>query len=288
MIRRSSGARRAFRGARAMCHAVRMQRDVTAHLELNVSDPADLVVAIAVSAHYEPDHESFTALLDGVPVPITTFADHSGTRFQRLQAGAGTLVVDYRAHILGEGSPTVGLPYDLFAYRLPSRYAESDVLSPTAAAEFAGIEPGPDLLAAVSSWVGTQLSYVPGASGPTDGAVQTLLARQGVCRDYAHLCAALLRAQGVAARVAAVYAPGLEPMEFHAVTEAWIDGAWRVVDATALAPRQSLVRIATGRDAADTAFLTVLSGRAEVDAIEVTAVVDDLPRDDVTQLVSIR
>ena len=93
MIRRSSGARRAFRGARAMCHAVRMQRDVTAHLELNVSDPADLVVAIAVSAHYEPDHESFTALLDGVPVPITTFADHSGTRFQRLQAGAGTLVV---------------------------------------------------------------------------------------------------------------------------------------------------------------------------------------------------
>jgi hypothetical protein len=53
-------------------------------------------------------------------------------------------------------------------------------------------------------------------------------------------------------------------------------------------PCQSLVRIATGRDAADTAFLTVLSGRAELDAIEVTAVVDDLPRDDVTQLVSIR
>jgi hypothetical protein len=77
-------------------------------------------------------------------------------------------------------------------------------------------------------------------------------------------------------------------MEFHAVTEAWVGDEWRVVDATALAPRQSLVRIATGRDAADTAFLTVLSGRADLDAIEVTAVVDDLPRDDVTQLVSIR
>ena len=72
------------------------------------------------------------------------------------------------------------------------------------------------------------------------------------------------------------------------MTEAWIGDAWRVVDATALAPRQTLVRIATGRDAADTAFLTVLSGRADLDAIEVTAVADDLPYDDVTELVSIR
>lgn len=265
-----------------------MQRDVRSHLELTVTEPADLVLAIGVSAHYEPDHESLTATLDGAAVAPTEFTDQSGTRFQRLRVGAGTLVVDYQAHILGDAVSTIGVPYDLFAYRLPSRYVESDVLSPTAAAEFAGIEPGPDLLAAVSSWVGTQLSYVPGASGPTDGAVQTLLARQGVCRDYAHLCAALLRACGVAARVAAVYAPGLDPMEFHAVTEAWIGDAWRVVDATALAPRQTLVRIATGRDAADTAFLTVLSGRADLDAIEVTAVADDLPYDDVTELVSIR
>ena len=44
-------------------------------------------------------------------------------------------------------------------------------------------------------------------------------------------------------------------MDFHAVAEAFVDGQWRVVDATLLAPRQSLVRIATGRDAADTAFL---------------------------------
>jgi transglutaminase-like putative cysteine protease len=265
-----------------------MQRDVRTHLEINVTEAADLVVSIAVSAHYEPDHEVFTATLDGVEVAPIDFADHSGTRFHRLQVGPGTLVIDYQAHILGEGERTVGLPYDLFAYRLPSRYVESDTLAPTAAAQFAGIEPGPDLLAAVSSWVGTHLIYVPGASGPTDGAVQTLLSRQGVCRDYAHLSAALLRAQGVPARVAAVYAPGLAPMEFHAVTEAWIDDEWRVVDATALAPRQTLVRIATGRDAADTAFMTVLSGRAALDVVDVTAVADELPFDDVTELVSIR
>lgn len=265
-----------------------MQRDVRSHLAITVTEHADLVIAIAVSAHYEPDHEVFAATLDGAPVAPTDFTDHSGTRFHRLQVDPGQLVIDYQAHILGEGERTVGLPYDLFAYRLPSRYVESDTLSPTAAAEFAGIAVGPDLLAAVSSWVGTQLMYVPGASGPTDGAVQTLLSRQGVCRDYAHLSAALLRAQGIPARIAAVYAPGLSPMEFHAVTEAWIGGEWRVVDATALAPRQTLVRIATGRDAADTAFLTVLSGRADLDDIQVTAVADELPFDDITELVSIR
>ena len=49
--------------------------------------------------------------------------------------------------------------------------------------------------------------------------------------------------------------------------------AWR--------PRGSLVRIATGRDAADTAFATTLHGQAELQGSEVWAVVDgDLPADD--------
>jgi transglutaminase-like putative cysteine protease len=115
------------------------------------------------------------------------------------------------------------------------------------------------------------------------------MARQGVCRDFAHLTVALLRACGVPARLVAVYAPGLSPMDFHAVTEALVDGAWRVVDPTLLAPRSSLVRIATGRDAADTAFLTNQGGDLTFVEQEVSAVVEgDLPDDDVTALVSLR
>ena len=48
----------------------------------------------------------------------------------------------------------------------PSRYAESDRLAAVARAEFDGLAPGPDLLAAISSWVGTRLSYLPGSSRP--------------------------------------------------------------------------------------------------------------------------
>jgi transglutaminase-like putative cysteine protease len=62
---------------------------------------------------------------------------------------------------------------------------------------------GADLLAAVSSWVGSQLRYVPGSSGPTDRAVDTLFKRPGVCCDYARLVIALLCAWDVPARLAA-------------------------------------------------------------------------------------
>ena len=53
-------------------------------------------------------------------------------------------------------------------------------------------------------------------------------------------------------------------MDFHAVVEARVEGQWQVLDPTRLAPRPSLVRIATGRDAADTAFATTLAGDAEL------------------------
>ena len=86
-----------------------------------------------------------------------------------------------------------------------------------------------------------------------------------------------------------VYAPGCQPMDFHAVAEAFVDGHWRVVDATCLAPRQSMVRITTGRDAADTAWLDNHKGQITVNDMCVTATVDgELPRDSIEQLVSIR
>ena len=69
-------------------------------------------------------------------------------------------------------------------------------------------------------------------------------------------------------------------MDFHAVAEVCIGGRWLVFDATALAPRPALLRIATGRDAADTAFVTVYRGQAELTGSSVSAVTDgDLPAD---------
>lgn len=264
-----------------------MKRDVSSRIVLDVTEPADLVFAVAASDQYKTSRESFTATLDGASVDWHVVSDAHGTRLHRLRSEVGRLTADYTATVDGE-APTAGATEaELLIYTRPSRYAESDALGPTAWGEFAGIRDQAELLASVSSWVGTRLRYVAGSSLPTDGATRTLLARQGVCRDYAHLCVALLRGLGIPARVAAVYAPGVSPMDFHAVAEAWIGDAWRAVDATTLAPRSTLVRIATGRDAADIAFLTVVSGRADLVEVSVSAVADALPDDDITQLVSI-
>jgi len=264
-----------------------VKRDVSAHLVLSISEPATLVFSVAIAADYRPGWEQLRVTRDGAAVEATEVLDLNGTRLHRVEAGTGEVVLEYAATIDGRVEFPGAEPADLIRYVRPSRYAESDSLAPTAAAEFAGLDASSDLLAGVSSWVGTRLAYVSGSSSHTDGAISTLLAREGVCRDFAHLCIALLRGLDIPARLVSVYAPGLDPMDFHAVAEAWVDGAWRVVDATTLAPRGTLVRIATGRDAADTAFLTVLSGQADLLEMQVTAVADVLPDDDLTELVSI-
>ena len=122
---------------------------------------------------------------------------------------------------------------------------------------------------------------MPGSSDVHDSAEDTLLTGSGTCRDFAHLGIALCRATGIPARFAAVYAPGLSPMDFHAVFEAFEGGRWTVHDPTGLAPRPSLVRVATGRDAADAAFAAVVSGVADLESLEVTAMAEPaLPSDD--------
>lgn len=262
-----------------------MRRDVSAHLVLDVQSAATLVIEVAVAAEHAPT-ESLTVSLDGSSLTPRELTTAHGTRLHVVEAEVGTLRLDYAATVHGRLVEPPVREVDLLESLRPSRYCESDTLGPIARAEFAGLA-GPDLLAAVTSWVGTRLAYVPGSSLPTDGAVRTLLARQGVCRDFAHLVVALLRALDVPARLVAVYAPGLDPMDFHAVAEAYVDGGWRVVDATTLAPRATLLRIATGRDASDTAFLSVHHGRAQLQEMTVTAVADELPDDDVTRLVAL-
>ncbi len=266
-----------------------MRREVGAELEIEITGPTTLEFQIAVAPHPNIEvSESLSFILDGKPSQPLEVSGVHGNRIHKLDAPAGNLTVDYAATIVGQTDPAPVTEYDLSMYLRPSRYAEADKFYGFAATEFGSYIDSTTLLEKVSFWVGSRLNYVPGSSDPIDGAVDTLLSGAGVCRDFAHLVVALLRAVNVPARVVSVYAPGLYPMDFHAVAEAFVEGHWRVVDGTLLAPRQSLVRIATGRDAADIAFLDNHKGAITLDKLMVTAVVDgDLPRDSIDQLVSI-
>lgn len=270
-----------------------MKRDVGAELDVEITAPTTLEFQIAVAPQPGAEvAESLTFVLDGKEIPpadIQEIAGDHGNRIHKFEAPVGNLKVTYSASVTGQADPAPLRDIDLSTYLRPSRYAEADKFFGFAATEFGEFADSATLLEKVSSWVGTRLSYVPGSSDPIDGAADTLLAGAGVCRDYAHLVIALLRAVNVPARLVSVYAPGCQPMDFHAVAEAFVDGQWRVVDATCLAPRQSMVRIAIGRDAADTAFLDNHKGSITLNNMTVTATVDgDLPRDSLDQLVSIR
>jgi transglutaminase-like putative cysteine protease len=264
-------------------------RHVESHLVADVQGQATLALEVGVAdADPAQVEEVLDVRLDGRPVRADALPATAGGRVHRVEVGDGRLTVDYRATVTGRAAPALASPSDRLQFLRPSRYAESDRLEAVARAEFAGVTDHRDLLDAVSSWVGARLVYVPGSSQPTDGAVDTMLERRGVCRDYAHLVIALLRARDVPARLVSVYAPGLDPMDFHAVVEAALEDRWYVVDATLLAPRPGLVRIATGRDAADTAFLSNYGAPVELLELSVSARTDGrLPGDDITQLVAL-
>jgi transglutaminase-like putative cysteine protease len=267
-----------------------LKREVGAQLDVWIDAPTTLEFQIAVAPQpgaTVTEQISFT--LNGNEIEAKELAGEHGNRIHKLDVDGGSLWVNYFATVVGEADPAPVEEIDLTTYLRPSRYAEADKFFGFAATEFGDFTDPADLLEKVSSWVGSRLFYVPGSSDPIDGAVDTLLAGRGVCRDYAHLVVALLRAVNVPARLVAVYAPGCQPMDFHAVAEAYVNGQWHVVDATCLAPRQTLVRISTGRDAADTAFLDNHRGSITLNSSVVSSWVEGpLPYDSVDELVVIR
>jgi len=263
-------------------------REVTSRIELNVLAPARLVLQVAVADGPRRHVEELEISVDGRPAAdVREIATTAGGRLHVLDVGAGPVVVAYRSVVSAAVPPAPPEPDELFSYLRPSRYSESDKLFALAQREVAGATPA-SLALAAQGWVRTRLAYVLSSSRGTDSAVDTMLAGAGVCRDYAHLLVALLRARDVPARLVSVYAPGLDPMDFHAVVEAWLGERWCALDATGLAPRQSLVRIATGRDAADTAFVSTQGGGVELVATAVTATASPgLPVDPPDSLVTL-
>jgi len=226
--------------------------------------------------------------LDDRPLRVQELAAPDGGRLHVIHADAGRLEIAYEGRVTTKPAPWQVSPLERIAALRPSRYCPSDRMLGFAGRQFGTIDPDDPAAVAkaledVVSFVFEHLQYQSGSSEATTDAAETLLSGAGVCRDYAHLVATLARALNIPARTAAVYAPGLSPMDFHAVAEVAVGGTWRVVDATHLAPRASMLRIATGADAAETAFATVLGGLAELTTLEILAVVDgNLPPDDGT------
>jgi len=246
---------------------MRLAIDVT--LDYWIAEPCDvlLLVEAAAMADQRLDRQTLHVYC---PEPLRAVAGEEGIGQRTWARGEGAFRVEYQAVVgvvredveLGvlRATPPRMLPAETVQYLLPSRYCESDRFEGFIEQEFAGLEGGA-LAAALSDWVHAHLAYEAGASSGVTTALMTFAERRGVCRDYAHLLVALARAGGIPARCVSAYAPGVDPPDLHAVAELWLEGAWRLVDATRMAVPAELARVAVGRDATDIAFMTVF-GRA--------------------------
>lgn len=150
------------------------------------------------------------------------------------------------------------IPGHVAPYLRPSRYCQSDKFVTFVSRRFRD-HTGGAKVAAIRDWIEDNLTYVPGSSDTDTNVLETFAGREGVCRDYAHLMCAMVRAAQIPARMVAVYSPDVTPPDFHAVTQVWLEnddgGAWYLVDPTGMCSADSMAVIAVGRDAYDIAFM---------------------------------
>lgn len=192
-------------------------------------------------------------------------------RHLRLRAQAGPLSIRYGAvldiaHHHADPATLAEvwipeLPGDVLPYLYPSRYCQSDRLHRFAVAQFGGLWQGYSRVQAICDWVNSHVAFVSNSSGGTTTACDTLLDKQGVCRDFAHLMIALCRAVNIPARftTGVDYGadPALGPQDFHAYVEAFVGHRWYLFDPSGTAIPMGFIRLATGRDAADGAFASI-------------------------------
>jgi transglutaminase-like putative cysteine protease len=230
--------------------------------------------SLAISPHLEP-------LLQTDPI--------LGNRYMRLRALPGPLAVRYEATVdiehhrespaVLEEAPIARMAPQVLAFIYPSRYCQSDRLHRFAGREFGHLRPGYWRVQAIRDWVRQRTAFVPGSSNSSTSAMDTLVEQRGVCRDFAHLMIALCRAVNIPARFVTGIDYGaaaeLGLPDFHAYVEVFLGDRWYAFDPTGITAPMGLVRIGTGRDAADVSFATMFgSMRSQAPAITITALDD--------------
>lgn len=247
--------------------------EVEASLTYDFLTPCE--VLLLVEAAHSPGQAVLSdALTFWPPVEATRIDDPMTGERRTVFNAAGRVNALYRATVritpadqaLEDGAemPIRDLPSEVLAYLRASRYSPSDRLLRFVDREFSALQGGRKV-AAILAWIAEHVDYEAGVSHSATTAIDTLIDRAGVCRDFSHLVIALCRAANVPARAVSAYAWKLEPPDLHAVAEVYLGGRWRLIDATGRAPLDGLVRVATGRDAADIAFMTIFGAATLVE-----------------------
>ncbi|WP_417620480.1 transglutaminase-like domain-containing protein [Parasphingorhabdus sp.] len=237
---------------------------ISTELSYRLAAPCTILVQVEAAATSDQSIErSHTAVGAAHSRTVIPAHDNIGTRFWTVQQEQLTISYDALVKIdravpdfaTLPATPLCDLPGEAVPYLFNSLYCSVSAFDQLVTGEFSGLKDGP-LVAAMADYVQQMMNYGSDRDNVQSNAQQSFAARKGVCRDYAHILISMARAADIPARFASTYAPGVQPQDFHAVAEVFLDGRWHLVDPTGMAKASDMAVIGIGCDAADVSFLT--------------------------------
>ena len=248
-----------------------VRMDYQVNLQYEAQGHSDFVLNICPARTRSQLVLNETLAVEGA-TPSYTFTDPiTANRINRLYTEGGPVTIRYAGtveldHVVVDPATIEerairSMPSEVVPYIFPSRFCPSDKMRSLAMAMFGNVAPGYARVASICEWVTQHVRFKPGASDATTCAMDTFDSRVGVCRDYAHLMISMCRALNIPAR----YVTGVDygadpafgPTDFHAYVEVFLGQRWYLFDASGMTPVMGLIRIGTGRDAADVSFATL-------------------------------
>ena len=237
---------------------------ISADLSYRLPAPCTILVQVEAAATTDQILTSSEILVGPLDSKSVVSAhDGIGTRLWTTQQEK--LTISYNAQIaIDRANPDFAalpatalsdLPGHAVPYLFNSLYCSVSAFDQLVSSEFAGLTGGP-LIAAMADHIARTMTYGSDRDNAHTNAEQSYAARKGVCRDYAHILISMARAADIPARFASTYAPDVQPQDFHAVPEVFLDGRWHLIDPTGMAQASDMAVIGIGRDATDVSFLT--------------------------------
>ncbi|WP_192356062.1 transglutaminase-like domain-containing protein [Mesorhizobium mediterraneum] len=236
-------------------------------ITLNCTRPTAMVCLLSVHEDRKADIRTPETVHTTPDIPTTTYRDLFGNQCRRLTAPQGDLTIWGDATIEDDGRidaaafeakevPVTDLPDQCLVYLMGSRYCETDKLSQTAWDMFGGVAPGWGRVQAICDFVHGHIRFDYQQARSTRTAFEAFNERIGVCRDFAHLALTLCRCLNIPARyvnghLGDIGVPVVDPMDFSAWIEVFLDGKWHTFDPRNNTPRIGRIVVARGRDAAD-------------------------------------
>jgi transglutaminase-like putative cysteine protease len=237
--------------------------------------PAPTPMILQLSIHPSRDADLLTPdrIASDPPLPMRSYFDLFGNRVTRVEVPAGLVAFSDRFVIQDSGAPDetppdvrtmpiADLPDDVLLFLVSSRYCDSDKLADFAWSQFGKLSGGAWCVRAISDFVHAKIRFNYMDARSTRCASDSMQEGIGVCRDFAHLAIALCRCMNIPARYCTGYLGDIgvpadvNPGDFSAWAEVFLDGRWWTMDARHNHPRIGRIVMGRGRDAADVAMST--------------------------------